>query len=437
MNVQHLPNGMAAGRAQPGDAPLHLRGRMLARGLWIAVLAFTVAIFSAVLPVYIAQLQTPCAGSACEYQQLTPDQVEAVERMGLSLGSYATFTVVLLLTGLVVCWAVSALIIWRRPDDRMAVLVALLLVTLGPLGPTSTLQTGPAPWLAPHTYLAFLGVALLVLVFLLFPSGRFAPRWMRWVFAAMLVVQVPAVFLPVTPLLPYTPVSQLGWLVALLEMALVAVVQLYRYQRVSGPVERQQTKWVMVGLALPIAAYIGLTVLALGFPAATGSSAVYALAVNDLDFLLPLLLPLSFGFAMLRYRLWDIDRLINRALVYGALTLIMTAVFVGLVIGLQALLGAIIGQDNRIAIVLSTLAIAALVRPVRGRLQASIDRRFYRKRYDAQQTLAAFSATVRHEVNLEQMQAQLLAVVQETMQPARVSLWVLPPDQPHLEHWSS
>lgn len=435
MNAQRLPNVIAGGREQPSDASLRPRGRLVARGLWIAVLGFTLAVFSVVLPAYIAQLQTPCAGAACQYQQLTPAQVEALGRVGLSLGGYAKLTVALLFAGLFVCWTVSALIVWRRPNDQMAVLVALLLVTLGPLGPTSTLQTGAEPWLAPHTYLTFLGVALIVLVFLLFPSGRFVPRWMRWVFAAMLAVQVPAVFLPVTPLLPYTPVSQLGWLVALIEMALVAVVQLYRYRRVSSPMERQQTKWVMVGLAVPIAAYIGLTVLALGFPAATESSAVYALAVNDLDFLLPLFLPLSFGFAMLRYRLWDIDRLINHALVYGTLTLVLTALFVGLVIGLQALLGAIIGQDNRIAIVLSTLAIAALVRPVRGRLQTSIDRRFYRNRYDAQETLAAFSATVRHEVNLEQMQAQLLAVVQETMQPSQVSLWMRPPDLPTAEHW--
>lgn len=435
MDTQHLPNAKSGGKAQASDAHFRVHNRWIARSLWIAVLGFTLAIFSAVLPAYMAQLQTPCAGAACQYQQLTPVQAEALGRLGLSLGGYATLTIVLLFAGLVLCWAVSALIVWRRPDDRMAVLVALLLVTLGPLGPTSTLQTGAEPWLAPHAYLTFLGVALIVLVFVLFPGGRFAPRWMRWVFVAMLVVQIPAVFLPVAPLLPYTPVSQPGWLVALLEMALVAIVQIYRYRRVSGPLERQQTKWVLIGLAAPIAAYIGLTVLALGFPAATESSAVYVLAVNDLDFLLPLLLPLSFGFAMLRYRLWEVDRLINRALVYGALTLILTAVFVSLIIGLQALLGAIIGQDNRIAIVLSTLAIAALVRPLRGYLQAIIDRRFYRRRYDAQRTLTTFSETVQHEVNLEQMQAQLLAVVRETMQPSQVSLWLRPPDQPRPEHW--
>src|SRR5439155_14545662 len=132
---------------------------------------------------------------------------------------------------------------------------------------------------------------------------------------------------------------------------------------------------------------------------------------------LGLLIPLSFGFAMLRYRLWDIDVLINRTLVYGALTLILTAAYVGLVIGLQALLRGLISQDNSVAIVLSTLAIYVLFRPLRQRIQRLIDRRFYRHKYDAAKIVAAFSATLRQEVDLDQLREHLLAMVQETMQP--------------------
>src|SRR5207247_2580830 len=115
---------------------------------------------------------------------------------------------------------------------------------------------------------------------------------------------------------------------------------------------------------------------------------------------------------------------INRTLVYGALTLILTAAYVGLVIGLQALLRGLISQDNSVAIVLSTLAIYVLFRPLRQRIQRLIDRRFYRRKYDATKTLAAFSAALRNEVDLSHLSEQLVAVVQETMQPAFISLWL-------------
>jgi hypothetical protein len=132
---------------------------------------------------------------------------------------------------------------------------------------------------------------------------------------------------------------------------------------------------------------------------------------------------------MLRYRLWEIDVLINRTLVYGSLTVILTAIYVGLVIGLQALLRGIISQDNSVAIVLSTVAIYVMFQPLRRRIQRIIDRRFYRSKYDAAKIVAAFSTTLRQEVDLDQLREQLLAVVQQSMQPTHVSLWLRPPER--------
>ncbi len=211
----------------------------------------------------------------------------------------------------------------------------------------------------------------------------------------------------------------------------LALVQLYRYRRISSPLQRQQTKWVVFGLAVPCAVLVGgygLTIIpALGDPSAP-AGASYQLALGAFLGCTLLLIPLSFGFAMLHARLWDIDVLINRTLVYGTLTVILTAVYVGLVIGLQALLRGLISHDSGVAIVISTVAIYFLFQPLRRRIQQVIDRRFYRRKYDAAKVVAAFSATLRQEVDLEQLREHLLAVVQQTMEPAHVSLWLRLPE---------
>jgi putative effector of murein hydrolase LrgA (UPF0299 family) len=177
------------------------------------------------------------------------------------------------------------------------------------------------------------------------------------------------------------------------------------------------------------------------FPSLSASSSFYFLIFT---YVYPpglLLIPLTLGFAILRYRLWDIDILINRTLVYGTLTALLALLYVGLVVALQALFKAITGQvgASPVVIVISTLAIANLFQPFRRRIQKIIDRRFYRRKYDAARTLAAFSATLRNEVDLSQLSEQLVAVVQETMQPASVSLWLRTPRQerrPGTDHLS-
>ena len=183
---------------------------------------------------------------------------------------------------------------------------------------------------------------------------------------------------------------------------------------------------------------LGRDVPLLLFPALGASSLPYFLLSTYAYPLGLLLIPLTLGIAILRYRLWDVDALINKALVYGLLTGLLAAMYAGFIIGLESLIGASTGQvaNNPLVLVISTLAIAALFQPLRKRLQHSIDRRFYRRKYDAEKTLAAFSATLREALDLAQVREQLLAVVQETMQPASVSLWLWQPEQPQQEHLS-
>ena len=194
--------------------------------------------------------------------------------------------------------------------------------------------------------------------------------------------------------------------------------QVYRYRRAANAVQRQQTKWVVAGIAVFVVGVLstysfldedGILFPLVGAPVIFGSSA---------------LIPVSIAFSILRYRLWDIDALVNRALVYGLLTGFLALFYFGTVVVLQAAFRAATGQETTLALVASTLAIAALFQPVRRRLQAFIDRRFYRRKHDAVRTLAAFGATARDEVDLERLSEALVGAVEETMQPAHVSLWL-------------
>jgi hypothetical protein len=423
MNVGHAPTARTESRERHSYARVPGRWLLLARVGWVALVTLTLAIFGASLPVYLALLHTPCAGSACDFQQLTPEQAGALTGMGLSHDDFIAYTVALTLASMVVCLVVSTVIILRRSDNRRALLVALMLVTAGPLSATISLSASPSPWQVPNQCLSDLYVALFLLVFSLFPTGQFVPRWMRWAIVVFLVGQVPLPFFSDALVRLNSYAVALGFLG---EAAILVVGQLYRYRRVSSPRERQQTKWVVFGFAVPITYFVIGVVLSVLFPVAASPSLLYKPAFVAVQDFLVLLIPLSFGFAMLHSRLWEIDVLINRTLVYGMLTVILTGVYVGLVIGLQALLRGLIRQDNSVAIVLSTLAIAALFQPLRSRIQTMIDWRFYRRKYDAVKTLAAFSTTLRQEVDLDQLREQLVAVVQETMQPASLSLWIGP-----------
>jgi hypothetical protein len=217
-------------------------------------------------------------------------------------------------------------------------------------------------------------------------------------------------------------------------IALSALSLLFRYRRARG-VERQQLKWVAFTAVLAGSFLIGQQLAWLVGLLIANSVGGDLISLNQslenlLDVTLNVCLYAGVGIAILRYRLYDIDVIINRTLVYGTLTLSLALVYLGGVILLQGLLRALTGQGSQLAIVASTLLIAALFNPLRRRVQNFIDHLFYRRKYDAAKTLEAFSAKLRDETDIDALNSELLATVRETMQPEHVSLWVRKPEKP-------
>ena len=267
---------------------------------------------------------------------------------------------------------------------------------------------------------------------LLFPDGRLpSPRWrpVAWLAALGIGGFILGYALDAGPLgdlpmivNPYgvdSPVMRVvgvaAALVLVASMTASAASLIVRARR-AGRIERQQTKWLTYGGAVVVGAiFVG------------GLVAIWSVTVSIALTTVALLgVPVSTGVAILRYRLYDIDILINRTLVYGSLTATLVALYFGAIVVLQRLFVILTGQRSTLAVVASTLLIAALFNPLRGRIQSFIDRRFYRSKYDARKTLEAFSARLRDETDLEALDDELVGVVRETVQPAHVSLWLRP-----------
>jgi hypothetical protein len=278
-----------------------------------------------------------------------------------------------------------------------------------------------------------LGMVGFVHILFLAPDSRFVPRWTWRLTAgftgAMLALGVYAQ----TGLRHWEPLASLAGILVGMPVWLVIIglglfSQAYRYRHVSSASQRQQTKWMVVGLAamtLGIVVNVSLLITAISV---TGLARVWInLARAPLVYLPLMALPICLAFSIQRYRLWDIDVLIRRTLIYSVLTGLLALAYLVSVVAMQNLLRTVTGQaQNQLVTVVSTLIIVALSVPLRGRVQAFIDRRFFRRKYDAARTLASFAAGARNEVELERLSGRLVDIVEDTMQPAHVSLWLKP-----------
>ena len=362
---------------------------------------------------------------------LKPATVRAsLEASGISVQFYAVCLLSISLVSTVVWVAVAGVIFSRRADNWIALFASLSLITFGTLSLPHSLPAladqSSTVWL-PIYLLALIGTVALYIFYLLFPNGRFVPRWTRW---AAVLFAAHEVFYWLFPKSIFNIARSFPLLdfAVLTTFACIAIgSQMYRYRYVSSPAEHQQTKWVVFGL---VSAGLGAIVFELSIPGSPLGqfSPLLALALEAGLFGSLLLIPLSIGVAIVHDRLWDIDIVIRRTLVYGILTASLALVYFGGVAVAQVVFHAFTGQEQQpqLAVVVSTLAIAALFNPLRGRIKSFIDKRFYRRKYDARKTLEAFSATLNQETDLDALSDDLVSVVRVTMQPTHVSLWLRP-----------
>jgi hypothetical protein len=368
--------------------------------------------------------------------ELTYGSQAELDSAVLSLATVLTFSVV------------GAIVASRHPRNA----IGWIFCSIGLLVGISALATGYAEyWLASGSGPRSLGETaawfatwlwiLLVCVptsflLLLFPDGQLpSPRWRPVAWCAGLGISsfVAGYALDAGPLVDFPQIANpygvdspvvgvvrvaAGFVVA--GSIVASVVSVIVRLRRAGSEQRQQIKWLAYGGAVVVG-----TLFVAGF------ISVWSVTVSIVIISVALLgLPIFTGIAIARHRLYDIDILINRTLVYGSLTATLALVYVGSVVSLQAALRVLTGQESNLAVVASTLAIAALFNPLRRRVQAFVDRRFYRRKYDAAKTLAAFNARLREETNLEALSDELVGVARRTVQPTHVSLWLRPDPEP-------
>jgi hypothetical protein len=351
------------------------------------------------------------------------------------------------LLALVSAPTVGAVLATRRPRHPVGWLLLSLGVSIGlsgfldgyaPYGLLARPGSLPAArWPAIYSpAVTVAGIACLAFMLLLTPTGSLpSPRWRWWarVTAAAPVIFVVALTLEPEPLDPaYQSVTNpLGLQALQLPIAITDVVASgitvaavvvgalslgVRFRRARG-IERQQLRWVaLAALLVTMTILVVLAGMALGNPLLIIWGAGVSFAI----------LPLAIGAAILRYRLYDLDRIISRTLAYGLLTLLLGGGYAVVVLGL----GQLLGRDSSLVVAAATLAVAAAFQPARRRVQQVVDRRFNRRRYDAAHTIAAFSARLRDQVDLDTLTAELLAVVDQTTQPTQASLWLRPQAHP-------
>ena len=333
------------------------------------------------------------------------------------------------LIAVLISFGLAVLLYWRGRTEPMALFFSYFLLLYGLIlgGPAETLSVIVTGSIDASQLAIGLVIVPLTALLVLFPSGRPEPRFARWLIvgsAAMLpLILVAAIDETALERYRFSAVTTLG----LSPTFMALLVPFWRYRFRATPIERQQMKWGLYGVGLFLAGMALLTALAsrIDFNRPPGEPWLWWEPLVAVFWYIDInVIPIFFALAILRARLWDIDLIIRRTLMYSVLTAILGGLYFGGITGLQALFANVVGANSTLAVVISTLAIAALFQPIRIRVQRFIDRRFYRQNYDATRVLNDFADAVRDEIDVEDVEAALLRAVDQTIQPKSVSLWL-------------
>lgn len=417
-----------------------------ARGAWIALFAVSIITFVLALPIRHAELTRLAPQASRPIQQLSPAEFQLLERFGVSLSTYASVMLGIEIAVQVVFTALGVLIFAREPRNWVALIISIGLVTYG-MYATPALDAVPLTSSALGVLSRFvqtIGLQIALTFFFIFPDGRFVPRgtsalailWAAWIWSAFLLPGVPWNFLD-----PWT--IQPAWFVVLMAWWSTGLIaQFIRLYQEPSAERRQQTKWVVYSVTLAVVGYAVAFIPRLLVPDLRASGApglIYTLTALPLFFLSLMMFPFAMTSSILRYRLWDIDRLIGRTVIYGIVSGALALIYVGTILLLQQLLQSLVlqrvipinlRQVAVLTIVFTTIALAWLATPLRRRVQTTVDRRFFRAKYDADQTVEAFSRTARDTVDLNILTTRLSEVVDATLQPSHLSVWIKESDEP-------
>jgi hypothetical protein len=397
-------------------------GTIIQAGWWMLT-GLSVIFFVYAIPTYFGQLTQVCFKSPCLAMQLTIGRAIVVELSGLDFQRYAQIIVAIEILVYLVYFSIGVFIYSRKPHDSLAILVSLLLITTLQADLHRGLQHAYPASIWPVFMFGAINSLLLVVFFYIFPTGSFRPRWtialaILWIVALLSGSLFPALSL--------APRNQPGQLFALFLAALVIsslAVMVYRYRNIFTPLQKIQSKWVVLGVALTWGGEVFFELLRLATPIFE-QDALWLISWNIVVLIWTLILPVSILVAVLSAALLNIDVLIRRTLAYSLLTVTLLALYIGLVMLLQKIFELVTGQSSSFVSIISTLVIAALARPLRQRFQANIDRIFFRKHYDLERAVQGFNSAVREDVNLEEISGQFVDIVRTALQPEFSSLWL-------------